>query len=216
MATEAQAKLQYRPPRLENVEDVEKYTPGGFHPVKLGDLFQNKRYRILHKLGFGGFSTVWLARDEHHNLLVSLKVLTAEASRQPAELELLQQLDERLQGIPLRNNLLTRLDSFTLEGPNGRHVCYVSKLGGPSLSAISDSPEEIAGTRRIRASLAYELAQQLANLILLMHDSDIVHGGTLGTTRTNQLANYRCIYHAEECFIAATPGPWLRHLKVYT
>ena len=35
---------------------------GGYHPVRLGDLFNN-RYSILRKLGWGHFSTVWLAWD---------------------------------------------------------------------------------------------------------------------------------------------------------
>lgn len=35
---------------------------GGYHPVKLGDLFNN-RYSIIRKLGWGHFSTVWLAWD---------------------------------------------------------------------------------------------------------------------------------------------------------
>lgn len=35
---------------------------GGYHPVRLGDLFNN-RYSIIRKLGWGHFSTVWLAWD---------------------------------------------------------------------------------------------------------------------------------------------------------
>ena len=44
-------------------EDVFKYQKGGYRPVHLGDTLQNDRYRIEHKLGFGRFSTVWLAED---------------------------------------------------------------------------------------------------------------------------------------------------------
>jgi hypothetical protein len=44
-------------------EDLEKYQPGGFHSVHLEDIYDNNRYRVVHKLGAGGFSTVWLARD---------------------------------------------------------------------------------------------------------------------------------------------------------
>lgn len=44
-------------------EDLDLYTPGGLHPVDLGDKFSSERYTIHHKIGFGGFSTVWLARD---------------------------------------------------------------------------------------------------------------------------------------------------------
>ncbi|KAF8249689.1 hypothetical protein K440DRAFT_660143 [Wilcoxina mikolae CBS 423.85] len=38
------------------------YTSGGYHPVHLGDRF-NDRYVVEHKLGSGSFSTVWLAGD---------------------------------------------------------------------------------------------------------------------------------------------------------
>jgi hypothetical protein len=31
--------------------------------VSLGNKFKDGRYQIYHKLGWGGFSTVWLARD---------------------------------------------------------------------------------------------------------------------------------------------------------
>jgi serine/threonine protein kinase len=58
----------------EETEELFRYKPGGLHPVILGEVLpklgtcvddQDKkpRYRILLKLGFGGFSTVWLARD---------------------------------------------------------------------------------------------------------------------------------------------------------
>ncbi|KAL9129215.1 MAG: hypothetical protein Q9217_002284 [Psora testacea] len=176
MGTEASKELRYRLPRLNNVEDVEKYRNGGFHPIHLGDALKGGRYRVLHKLGYGGFSTVWLARDENHNRLVSLKVLTADASRQPTELKLLRHLDEHAQNNPWRGNIIAIVDDFTIDGPNGRHLCYVSQPGGPSLSAISDSPGEIAGTRRLRAPLARKLARQLAKAVSFIHDVGIVHG----------------------------------------
>ena len=51
---------------LHNQEDMLKYRPGGYHPVRLGDFFKDGRYKIHHKLGWGGFSTVWLARDNEY------------------------------------------------------------------------------------------------------------------------------------------------------
>lgn len=45
-------------------EDMSKYRPGGFHPVCLGDIFNDGRYKIHDKLGRGGLSTVWLIHDE--------------------------------------------------------------------------------------------------------------------------------------------------------
>ncbi len=179
MGTELSKELRYRLPHLDNVEDVEKYRSGGFHPIHLGDALKGGRYRVLHKLGYGGFSTVWLARDENQDRLVSLKVLTADASRQPTELKLLRHLDDHAQANPWRGNIISTLDNFTIDGPNGTHLCSVSRPGGPSLSAISDSPGEIAGTRRLRAPLARKLARQLAKAVSLIHDVGFVHGGRL-------------------------------------
>jgi len=47
----------------EEHEMIMRYRPGGYHPVELGDTFKGGRYKICHKLGWGGFSTVWLAKD---------------------------------------------------------------------------------------------------------------------------------------------------------
>lgn len=55
-------------------EDLAAYKHYGLHPITLGDTLpklltcvsdENKkpRYRIMLKLGFGAFATVWLARD---------------------------------------------------------------------------------------------------------------------------------------------------------
>lgn len=44
-------------------ENFVDYRTGGFHPVALGDTLKDGRYNIRHKLGYGGFSTVWAARD---------------------------------------------------------------------------------------------------------------------------------------------------------
>lgn len=44
-------------------EWVEDYHPGGYHPVILGDVFNNGQYKVIRKLGEGSYSTVWLACD---------------------------------------------------------------------------------------------------------------------------------------------------------
>ena len=45
-----------------DLESPNEYQPGGYHPVHLGDIYC-ERYRVINKLGFGSYSTVWLARD---------------------------------------------------------------------------------------------------------------------------------------------------------
>ena len=61
---------------LYNQEKMSRYGPGGFHPVCLGDTFKEGRYKICHKLGWGGFSTVWLAWDGVYATLLHIKHLT--------------------------------------------------------------------------------------------------------------------------------------------
>lgn len=43
-------------------EGIRDYKKGGYHPVNIGDIY-NDRYRVEAKLGWGHFSTVWLATD---------------------------------------------------------------------------------------------------------------------------------------------------------
>ena len=56
-------------------EDSSDYCVGGYHPVKIGDLFYD-RYHVVRKLGWGHFSTVWLSWDlrfafsKHSSMLV--------------------------------------------------------------------------------------------------------------------------------------------------
>ena len=64
---------------IDDVERLDNYRPGGYHPIRIGDNLQ-ERYRIVHKLGYGSFSTTWLARDEQLAKYVAVKVGTADSS----------------------------------------------------------------------------------------------------------------------------------------
>jgi serine/threonine-protein kinase SRPK3 len=47
----------------EEDEGVDGYRKGGYHAVRPGDRFAAGRYVAQRKLGWGNFSTVWLAFD---------------------------------------------------------------------------------------------------------------------------------------------------------
>lgn len=50
-------------------EGTEDYRRGGYHAVRIGDAFKNGRYVVQSKLGWGHFSTVWLAWDTQQSVL---------------------------------------------------------------------------------------------------------------------------------------------------
>jgi len=64
-----------------DAEPLHRYRTGGYHPIRLGDLLKDGRYKIVHKLGWGGYSTVWAARDQRFRL--SLPVYRRQAYKIP-------------------------------------------------------------------------------------------------------------------------------------
>lgn len=151
------------------------YCPGGFHPVSVGDVLAGQ-YKVLHKLGFGGPSTVWLARDnfsrEDLGSLVALKILSVEQSSMPTtEITDLYVLPHVLVCsksliIPAENIFLS---SITIShGPN---VCLISQFAGPSLFSMLKCPGRLSGSKRLRADLARNVARQVANAVDLLHSA---------------------------------------------
>jgi serine/threonine-protein kinase SRPK3 len=60
-----------------DAEPLHRYRQGGYHPLTLGECLKAGRYKVLHKLGWGGYSTVWAARDQRLYKLVCLAVVLA-------------------------------------------------------------------------------------------------------------------------------------------
>lgn len=54
-------------------EGTGDYRRGGYHAVRVGDSFKQGTYVVQSKLGWGHFSTVWLAWDTVHSVRSSLK-----------------------------------------------------------------------------------------------------------------------------------------------
>ncbi|KAL1880090.1 hypothetical protein Daus18300_001453 [Diaporthe australafricana] len=126
-------KLRYRWLRHfdeSECEDVQKYVPRGHHPVEIGDKIAE--YTVIHKLGFGGFATVWLVQSSGDGQYYALKVLCADASGTKAnEQEVMQHLGPHDR--PNIVKLLRSFESFGVTGPNGVHTCLVLPVCGSSL-----------------------------------------------------------------------------------
>ncbi|KAB8258006.1 protein kinase [Aspergillus pseudonomiae] len=119
-------------------KEPDYYKAGGFHPISLGDSFQNGQYTILRKLGYGQYSAVWLARDAKHQKYVALKVLRADyygGSHDIFEREILSKILEvsRHSSHQGRNYVSHLLEQFTHTGSNGDRVCLAFDVLGHHL-----------------------------------------------------------------------------------
>ncbi|ORY74140.1 kinase-like domain-containing protein [Protomyces lactucae-debilis] len=123
----------------EEEEDFEDYCPGGYHPVKLGEAFKEGRYITTRKLGWGHFSTVWLAKDTQENRHVALKVVrsaTHYTETAVDEIKLCQRITRANPDHPGHAHVVNLLDQFEHTGPNGRHVCMVFEVLGENLLGL--------------------------------------------------------------------------------
>ncbi|XP_063789302.1 SRSF protein kinase 1-like [Pseudophryne corroboree] len=119
----------------EEQEDPSDYCKGGYHHVRIGDLFSN-RYHVIRKLGWGHFSTVWLCWDLQAKLFVALKVVkSAEHYTETAldEIRLLRAVRDTDPAHPGREVVVQLLDDFKISGVNGSHVCMVFEVLGHHL-----------------------------------------------------------------------------------
>lgn len=154
----------------EGVESLEEYQDGGYHPVHLGDTFgPSGRYKVMHKLGHGGFGTVWLCRDAVGARYIALKVLASELKSDDLPDLTLADLDQSHPGAKYITSLL---DQFSLEGPNGSHYCLVLPILGPCVSPnLWERLDKDAGSALRR--FAFQSTQALN----FLHQNQICHGG---------------------------------------
>jgi hypothetical protein len=157
---------------IEEVERLERYRAGGNHPLVIGDVIKD-RYQVVHKLGFGTFSTTWLCRDNRSNRYAAVKVGTGDSNPREAEiLELLNSASPSLNH-PGRSMIPTVQDRFLLRGPNGTHPCYVT---APAMCSISGA-KDASYNRLFQASTARSLIAQLVLAVAYTHARGVVHGG---------------------------------------
>ncbi|KAJ4714040.1 Kinase family protein [Melia azedarach] len=118
----------------EDDEGIDSYRKGGYHAVRIGDLFNGGRYIAQRKLGWGQFSTVWLAYDTQSSSYVALKIQKSAAQFAQAALHEIEVLSAIADGDPSNSKCVVRLiDHFKHAGPNGQHLCMVLEFLGDSL-----------------------------------------------------------------------------------
>ncbi|KAK4057106.1 hypothetical protein OIO90_002006 [Microbotryomycetes sp. JL221] len=139
-ASTSATSISYESVLTDEEEKLSDYEAGGYHPVRIGEVYgPNGRYVIVRKLGWGHFSTVWLARDTQVNKHVALKVVKSATHYTETaldEIKLLQRVVESNPNHPGRRHVVSLLDHFTHKGPNGNHVCMVFEVLGENLLGL--------------------------------------------------------------------------------
>uniref|UniRef100_A0A1I8HD88 non-specific serine/threonine protein kinase n=1 Tax=Macrostomum lignano TaxID=282301 RepID=A0A1I8HD88_9PLAT len=124
------------PPGSEDEqEDSKDYCKGGYHPVKIGQVY-NQRYQVVRKLGWGHFSTVWLCWDIQQKRFVAMKVVKSAAHYTETaldEIKLLKCVRDSDPTDPFRDKTVNLIDDFKVTGVNGTHVCMVFEVLGHNL-----------------------------------------------------------------------------------
>lgn len=156
-------------------EDSEDYCKGGYHPVQVGEEYNNGKYTVVRKLGWGHFSTVWLSRDNTTGKHVALKVVRSAAHYTETALDEIKLLNKVVQANidhPGRKHVVSLLDSFNHKGPNGMHVCMVFEVLGENLLGLIKRWNH----RGIPMPLVKQIAKQvLLGLDYLHRECGIIH-----------------------------------------
>ncbi|KAJ5195449.1 uncharacterized protein N7498_008887 [Penicillium cinerascens] len=179
MSTHADKSPMDQPTYISPIdaEPLHRYRQGGYHPVTLGEYLKAGRYKVLHKLGWGGYSTVWAARDQRLYIpmtetYVAVKICIAEKGHDRETREL-QTMKELASYHPSLTHVVQLLDDFDLTGPNGFHKCLVYELLGPNIPDVIDA--HFSGGR-LPGRLAKTIAKQSLAGLRDLHQRDIGHG----------------------------------------
>lgn len=152
-------------------EKQSEYRKGGYHRVQIGDVYAN-RYRVLYKLGWGYFSTVWLVWDYEEKRYQAMKVQKSAKQYNEAaldEIELLSQIRAaESEGSPQCAQLN---DFFHHSGPNGNHVCMIFDVYGENLLTLIERYEY----RGIPLPIVKSITQQVLLALDHIHSVRIIH-----------------------------------------
>ncbi|KAH8164012.1 hypothetical protein CIB48_g4241 [Xylaria polymorpha] len=172
-SSESHKQLYYEPGDIGDIEDVEDYRPGGFHPIDMFDTLLDDRFEVVHKLGSGGMATVWLCYEKAVKKWKAIKINVADRSNDDSpELKVAKVLGKSIDTSQLLENyhIAMPLETFWVEGPNGRHLCTVLPVMGPRLSEWRHMS---LGTDADRIN---DVCYQLTKGLDYLHSHGICHG----------------------------------------
>ncbi|KFZ18072.1 hypothetical protein V501_01369 [Pseudogymnoascus sp. VKM F-4519 (FW-2642)] len=149
-----------------------------FCRVNLGDRFNNERYITVRKLGYGQYSTVWLAHDLRTKTHVAVKILRSDCyndNHDTFELEMLQHIEHKssISTHAGQNHVLRLLSHFRHEGEEGTHgripVAVMKEVARQLLQGLDYLHRECGITHTGKA-----LDLKPSNILLELDDSEAV------------------------------------------
>ncbi|CAM6004001.1 unnamed protein product [Sphagnum balticum] len=221
------------PPR--GLEKIYDYEAGGHHPVRLSDIL-HERYKVIHKLGSGGYANVWLCRDVTTDSprYLAVKIIMAEGSNKDCpELRVNRLIELGLDIDSVAEHFCLPLDQFEIDGPNGLHYVLVYPVLGPRVSRLLNVGS-LEDPGKILRSICLQTTQAMATL----HAHGICHGASgdahheptapqylvypiswdsveLSALGTNFITNKACIIDFGESYEFSDPSPDLGIPQIY-
>ncbi|OQD95933.1 hypothetical protein PENSOL_c018G11192 [Penicillium solitum] len=117
------------------------------YPVKIGEMFKDQ-YRVIAKLGYGAYSTVWLAWDQRsaNPIYFRERLPAGNASIHPlyrakqyTSLKIFANNDQRnLPGVGF-TRLADDISEIDRDSLHGRHYCIASKPQGQSIRVLQET-----------------------------------------------------------------------------
>lgn len=118
---------------------------------------------------------MYLLTYKRKNQWVSLKILTADSSRESRELRNLRHLEKSSERSLSSKYIVQLFDSFTHQGPNGLHQCLVFELLGPSVNKVLTDYYD--SEDNLETEDIFRMTEQLLEAIQFIHDAGMGHGG---------------------------------------
>ncbi|KAH0195990.1 kinase-like protein, partial [Aureobasidium melanogenum] len=177
-------------------ETLPDYATSHFYPVRIGEILRD-RCQIVGKLGFGGTSTVWLARDLSERKHVAIKLyVQSESIRSHSDTELgtYKRIENAPKHHPGRTAVREHLDSFRVQGPRGSHRCLVH----PALWESVLDLRHRNSIQRLPASVVAFILKRLFHALDLLHNecsiahTDIKEANILLGADDSVLQDFEC------------------------
>ncbi|KAK3991129.1 kinase-like domain-containing protein [Cladorrhinum sp. PSN332] len=133
-------------------EWVERYCPGGYHPVHLGDVFSNGQYEML----------------------------VSKFSESTTERQILDHIFEAAP-TQAKSHITQLLGEFQHHGPNGIHRCLVFEPMGPAVNTMVQklpqfNPPKAGMKFRYPLPMAKNILKQALQALAFLHQHGIAHG----------------------------------------